>query len=319
MKSTQHSFGPCGLCYELGPSELCLSRDDSVNYSLFRSYGSAICKVLTAPNDEYMNIFENHTGATYNVDDSQDMSIANTIGRETIYLPIFYGSLLHLLFIRSDKKNRGKDPIELFKQHYEWEQEELGFVSAYPTLLALYQLVGKDGTGDKKQYRGKTRHLTKLDPQQIKHPNDLAKCAWNAAWDISFLSRLISYQNGEVTRILCGTAHPFPAVLISKDFNPAWLSYTTDPIGPALLPDRDSALPAVEPKSDFFDSYGTMPPDKRNATWAKILSAKKQRTKAPKSAEERTEMVLPCIERMEHDAGITPSRFDLLQDNNLAV
>ncbi len=30
-------------------------------------------------------------------------------------------------------------------------------------------------------------------------------------------------------------------------------------------------------------------------------------------------MVLPCIERMEHDAGITPSRFDLLQDNNLAV
>lgn len=62
-----------------------------------------------------------------------------------------------------------------------------------------------------------------------------------------------------------------------------------------------------------------MPPDKRNATWAKILSAKKQRTKAPKSAEERTEMVLPRIERMEHDAGITPSRFDLLQDNNLAV
>lgn len=108
MKSTQHSFGPCGLCYELGLSELCLSRDDSVNYSLFRSYGSAICKVLTAPNDEYMNIFENHTGATYNVDDSQDMSIANTIGRKTIYFPIFYGSLLHLLFIRSDKKNRGQ-------------------------------------------------------------------------------------------------------------------------------------------------------------------------------------------------------------------
>lgn len=192
MKSTQHSFGPCGLCYELGLSELCLSRDDSVNYSLFRPYGSAICKVLTAPNDEYMNIFENHTGATYNVDDSQDMSIANTIGRETIYLPIFYGSLLHLLFIRSDKKNRGKDPIELFKQHYEWKQEELGFVSAYPTLLALYQLVGKDGTGDKKQYRGKTRHLTKLDPQQIKHPNDLAKCTWNAAWDI-YLSYRVSF------------------------------------------------------------------------------------------------------------------------------
>lgn len=32
MKSTQHSFGPCGLCYELGLSELCLSQDDSVNY-----------------------------------------------------------------------------------------------------------------------------------------------------------------------------------------------------------------------------------------------------------------------------------------------
>lgn len=127
------------------------------------------------------------------------------------------------------------------------------------------------------------------------------------------------YQNGEVTRILCGTAHPFPAILISKDFDPAWLSYTTAPIGPVFLPDCDSALPAVESKSDFFGPYGTMPPDKCNATWTKILSAKKQRAKAPESAEKRTEIVLPCIERMEHDAGITPSRFDLLQDSNLAV
>ena len=112
---------------------------------------------------------------------------------ESGYLPIFYGSILYLLAIQLEKTSHQKtidESINQFERFYKWAHDNLGFITALPTLLALYQLLGKDGNSKETRYRGNARHLTKFDPNKITKPSELADCAWNAAWDILFLMRL---------------------------------------------------------------------------------------------------------------------------------
>lgn len=52
-RATRMSLGAAGVCYRLGLTELSLRRNNGVNYSQFRNYGSAVCKLITCGEDEF--------------------------------------------------------------------------------------------------------------------------------------------------------------------------------------------------------------------------------------------------------------------------
>lgn len=310
MRAMRKSFGTLGFYYRLGLAELSVKRNQGINYSLFRNYGSAICSLATCSDAEFERICDMVPDNARPYGKEADPSVAHCIAFDTNSLPLFYGNVLHLLSLQIGE-NQHMDlekGLELFERHYKWQREELGFVQGFSTMLALYQLLGKDGSTKETRYRGNARHLTKFDPNNIRSPRDLAKLAWNAAWDMLFLMRLSDYRTGEVFRWQGETASFIPAVLISKDYDPSWLSLTVHPIGDLLVADGSTSLPLFESTSDFFDPYHSMGKAERTAVFKRLDGIK--RTYPRKSSSiEKSEHVIPAIHELEASLGIEKTSF----------
>ena len=301
-------IGTLGLCYQLGLSELSLKRDGDINYSIFRNYGSAICKLITCDNDEFGRICSSVPNNNLPYDSIPDPDIDVLIAYETEHLSIFYDSVLHLLSLQIEK-NDNSEAIDLFDCQYKWERDELGFVAAFPTLLALYQLLGKDGNSRETKYRGNARHLTKFDPNKINATSDLAKLAWNSAWDMHFLMRLSDYRTGEVLRRNDRSPFSIPAVLVSRDYDPAWLSFSTNPIGEIITSDDSTSLPLFESTSDFFDPYNKMNSEERLLIWKQIKAVKASCNKREEDLAKRINGSISAIHELEDQLNIEHSYF----------
>ena len=228
-----------------------------------------------------------------------------------MYLPLLYGNVLHLLSLQIGEKRQDdfETGLELFERHYEWQREELELAQVYPTMLALYQLLGKDGKTKETRYRGNARHLTKFDPNKITLPRDLSNLAWNAAWDMLFLMRLNDYRTGEVLRWSGKPASHIPAVLISKDYDPEWLSLTVNPIGEFFVADDSTSLPLFESASDFFDPYHTMDVNKKHEVYSRLNKIKRTHPRKSMDNEELSRHVIPAIHELEDRLGIERTRF----------
>jgi hypothetical protein len=92
-----------------------------------------------------------------------------------------YGALLFLSHIdRSRSGRRNHKPLESLKAFVDWMTFDLGVRGVYETQLALDLLIG-----DRDRKNG-ARRLLKLSGAE--DPETLANRAWNAAWDLEFLS-----------------------------------------------------------------------------------------------------------------------------------
>lgn len=316
-RATRMSLGAAGVCYRLGLTELSLKRNNGVNYSQFRNYGSAVCKLITCGEDEFAWICDTTPSYAYSYDSNIDETVDSCVSLESGYLPIFYGSILYLLAIQLEKTSHQKtidESINQFERFYKWAHDDLGFITALPTLLALYQLLGKDGNSKETRYRGNARHLTKFDPNKITKPSELANCAWNAAWDILFLMRLSDYNTGEVLRREGKDPHSIPTVLISKDYDPAWLSFSTNPLGELYTADGSTTLPYFESSSDFFDLFHVMSKDQRAAFWKRLNAVKTSCSRKTEDPIERTNHSIIAVHELENHLGIDPTRFPSLEN-----
>ena len=190
-----------------------------------------------------------------------------------------------------------------------------GFITALPTLLALYQLLGKDGNSKETRYRGNARHLNKFDPNKITKPSELANCAWNAAWDILFLMRLSDYNTGEVLRREGKDPHSIPTVLISKDYDPAWLSFSTNPLGELSYCRRFNHIAVFWIKQWFLWSIHVMSKDQRAAFWKRLnVSTKPHCSRKTEDPIERTNHSIIAVHELENHLGIDPTRFPSLEN-----
>lgn len=274
---TRIDLGTLGICYRLGLTELSLRRNKKVNYSIFRNYGSAIVKLVTCDESEFARICDNKPSKQFAYNSDADELVDKCVAEEVDALPIYYGSILYLLNLQLENKSL-KDNLEksldLFEKFYKWERDELGFLAVFPTLLGLYQLLGKDGNTKKTRYRGNARHLTKFDTNKVTRASELADLAWNSAWDMLFLMRLSDYNTGEVLRWIGEAPCSIPAALISRDYDPAWLSYATNPLGEILTGDGSTTLPLFESTDDFFDPFHRMDDSQRSYFWNRLKSIK---------------------------------------------
>lgn len=311
-RMTRMSFGALGICYRLGLTELSLKRNVGINYGLFRNYGSAVCKLITCDEEEFIRICSVEPNYSYPYDSNVDEAVDNCVSFESGYLPVFYGSILYLLALQLKNKTRQENingSFDQFEHFYRWTHDELGFSTAYPTLLALYQLLGKDGKSKETRYKGNARHLTKFDPNKISAPSELAKNAWNAAWDMLFLMRLSDYSTGEVLRWEDRIPSSIPAVLISKDYDPAWLSFSTNPLGEIYTAEGAATLPVFESSNDFFDPFHTMGEDERIAFWKRLNAVKDTCSRNSDAPFERTKHSILAIHKLEECLGIDRTFF----------
>lgn len=316
-RATRISLGASGVCYRLGLTELSLKRNNGVNYSQFRNYGSAVCKLIACGEDEFIRICDTTPSYTYSYDSNIDEAVDSCVSFESGYLPIFYGSILYLLAIQLEKTSHQETidrSIDQFERFYKWAHDELGFITAFPTLLALYQLLGKDGSTKETRYRGNARHLTKFDPNKITKPSELANCAWNAAWDMLFLMRLSDYNTGEVLRWEGKNPYSIPTVLISKDYDPAWLSFSTNLLGELYTADGSTTLPYFEPSSDFFDPFHVMNKNQRSAFWKRLNAIKTSCSRKNEDLIERTSHSIIAVHELENHLHIDPTCFPSLDN-----
>ncbi|WP_236717170.1 hypothetical protein [Bifidobacterium breve] len=156
--------------------------------------------------------------------------------------------------------------------------------------------------------------MTKFDPNKITKPSELANCAWNAAWDILFLMRLSDYNTGEVLRREGKDPHSIPTVLISKDYDPAWLSFSTNPLGELYTADGSTTLPYFESSSDFFDLFHVMSKDQRAAFWKRLNAVKTSCSRKTEDPIERTNHSIIAVHELENHLGIDPTRFPSLEN-----
>lgn len=300
------------VCFHLGLTELSWKRNQEVNYSIFRNYGSAIVKLITCKETEFDEICDSEPNRNYIYDSTADPAVDCYIAIEAEYLPIYYGSVLYLLAIQTEDnahKNTIESSLDLFERFYKWTHDELGFSTAFPTLLALYQLLGKDGNTRETKYKGNARHLTKFDPNKVTQTRELADLAWNSAWDMLFLMRLSDYNTGEVLKWRKETPISIPATLISKDYDPAWLSFTTNPLGEIITADGSTTLPVFESANDFYDPYHQMDDTQRKAFWNKLNTIKASCSRANNDPAYRASHSILAIHELEDRLGIDHTDF----------
>lgn len=151
--------------------------------------------------------------------------------------------------------------------------------------------------------------MTKFDPNKVTEPSELANCAWNAAWDMLFLMRLSDYNTGEVLRWEGKNPYSIPAVLISKDYDPAWLSLSTNPLGELCTADGSTTLPYFESSSDFFDPFHAMNKDQRSAFWKRLNAVKASCSRKNEDPIERTNHSILAVRELEDHLGIDPTLF----------
>lgn len=313
-RATRMSLGTLGVYYRLGLTDLSLKRNNGVNYSLLCNYGNAVCKLITYEEDEFIRICSFNPDYSYQYDSNADKAVDSCVSFESGYL-LFYGSILYLLAIQLENKTRQENIIESldqFEEFYRWTHDDLGFPTAYPTLLALYQLLGKDGKSKETRYRGNARHLTKFDPNKISKPNELAKNAWKAAWDLLFLMRLSDYSTGEVLRWEDRIPFSIPTILISKDYDPAWLSFSINPLGEICTADGSTTLPVFESSNDSFDPFHTVGEDERIAFCERLNTVKASPKGKNANLTERTHHTIPAIHELEDRLGIDYTYFPSL-------
>lgn len=311
-QSTQGIFGDLSVCFHLGLTELSQKRNQGVNYSIFRNYGSAIVKLITCKETEFERICDSEPNRDYIYDFTADIAVDDRVAVESAYLPIYYGSVLYLLAIQMEDnthKNTIEKSLDLFEQFYKWAHDELGFSTAFPTLLALYQLLGKDGNTKETRYKGNARHLTKFDPNKVTKTGELADLAWNSAWDMLFLMRLSDYHTGEVLKWRKEAPFSIPAALISKDYDPAWLSFTTNPLGEIITADGSTTLPVFESTNDFYDPYHQMDDTQRKAFWNQLNAIKASCSRVNNDPAYRASHSILAIHELEDRLGINHTDF----------
>lgn len=106
-RAKRMSLGASGICYRLGLTELSLKRNDGVNYSLFRNYGSAVCKFITCEEDEFVRICDTDPSYTciHMTPTSMKQLIAVSPSSLVIFLFSMEASYICLQY------NWGKSPI----------------------------------------------------------------------------------------------------------------------------------------------------------------------------------------------------------------
>lgn len=105
------------------------------------------------------------------------------------FLAARYGSLLYLAHLDQTRhKWKSKGPLWALDDLVNWMTYELGVRSIYEMQLALDLLLGKE------ERRNGARRMLKLGGREA--PDLLADRAWNAAWDIQFLSLTESMTYG---------------------------------------------------------------------------------------------------------------------------
>lgn len=124
-----------------------------------------------------------------------------------------------------------------------------------------------------------------------------------------FLMRLNDYRTGEVLRWSGKPASHIPAVLISKDYDPEWLSLTVNPIGEFFVADDSTSLPLFESASDFFDPYHTMDVNKKHEVYSRLNKIKRTHPRKSMDNEELSSHVIPAIHELEDRLGIERTRF----------
>lgn len=137
---------------------------------------------------------------------------------EVVYL--FYASFLRLIELyKDDSCSRDR----CFKIFSEWQRDELGCVSLYPTAVARALLLGCG------EDSGKARALLKVDKANL----TIDQKAWNASWDCYLMFLLDGYRMGSPYVVgnnneLVGTFVK-AALVTAKD--QAWIDSMTDYVG----------------------------------------------------------------------------------------
>jgi hypothetical protein len=123
-----------------------------------------------------------------------------------------YGALLYLLSLERDRsKWRHGDPLKQLEKYVVWSKNVLGVQSSYGLMIAIDLLIGASDR------REAARKMFKWGGGES--PDELAKKAWNAAWDVVFTSLTEGSSYG-----LMGESYAArPTILATRNDDPGYL------------------------------------------------------------------------------------------------
>lgn len=128
-----------------------------------------------------------------------------------IMLAPHYGSILYLMHLFNTRQQEIKqNPINVFRDYYEWTSNHLGIRDSYSTSFALALICG-DG-----EEKNKVNGILKLSGDES--GESLAAKCWNVSWDMLMLS--LSEGN---TYGLADGFRSKPTCLVTRDSDPSSL------------------------------------------------------------------------------------------------
>lgn len=217
-----HSSAP-DINYALAILESCSTRTSGIDLLRERRLRRALQVVLAWTRAEVTKNFSNrHAPANRDkllrkglpmpeVDGATDRPGAMLVAR--------YGALLFLCHLERSRKS-GDDSLARLKKFVDWMSFELGVRGVYETQLALDLFLG-----DKVRMNG-ARRLLKLGGRE--EPNTLADRAWNAAWDLEFLSMTERWSFGLTGSIVRDQRLTF---LVTRNLDPGFIRMRSEITG----------------------------------------------------------------------------------------